>query len=62
MSQLDLLCGLDPAHGNWPAPTATDLVVAEAHARSAAWTATVTVDSGDTHEKGEPSLCVGEAA
>jgi hypothetical protein len=62
MSQLDLLCGLDPAHGNSLAPTATDAVAAEARARSASWTATVTVDSGDNHDKGEPSLCVGEGA
>jgi hypothetical protein len=62
MSQLDLLSGLDPVHGNSPAPSASDVVAAEALARSAAWSATVTVDHGDTHEKGELSLCVGEAA
>ncbi len=62
MSQPELFYSPDPICGSSPAPTATDLVAAEARARSEAWTATATADPGDTHDKGEPSLCVGEGA
>ena len=30
-------------------------------ARAAAWAADGVIDPGDVHDKGEPSLCVGEA-
>ncbi len=62
MSQPELFCSPDPVRGGSPAPRATDLVAAEARARSEAWTATATADPGDIHEKGEISLCVGEGA
>jgi hypothetical protein len=62
MSQPELLCSLDPVCASLPASTATDLVAAEARARSESWTATATADPGDIHDKGEPSLCVGEGA
>jgi len=42
--------------------TTNESVTAAAHARSAGWSADVTVDLGDTHDKGEDSLCVGETA
>jgi hypothetical protein len=44
-----------------PAPTEIDRVAAQARARSAEWTAHAAVDAGDSHDKGEASLCVGEA-
>ncbi len=31
-------------------------------ARQQEWSSDRVVDQGDTHDKGEPSLCVGEAA
>jgi hypothetical protein len=31
-------------------------------ARASEWASDRVVDPGDTHDKGEPSLCVGEAA
>jgi len=50
-----------PAERVAPSPTASDHVVAAASARSAEWSAAAAVDVGDSHEKGEASLCVGEA-
>jgi hypothetical protein len=70
MSQPEPHCSNDAGgHAGWesgshgaPAPTEADLVVAEARARSEEWTAHAAVDAGDSHDKGEASLCVGEAA
>jgi hypothetical protein len=31
------------------------------HTRAAEWSSDRVLDPGDTHDKGEPSLCVGEA-
>lgn len=70
MSQPDLLDSPDAGHvagwGSPPdradAPTATELVAAAVRARHEDWSAAVTADPGDAHDKGEDSLCVGEAA
>ena len=53
--------GSTPADRLAPAPTAADHVAAAASARSAEWSADAAVDFGDCHDKGEASLCVGEA-
>ena len=42
--------------------SANDRVVAAAHAQSEDWSADAVIALGDSHEKGEDSLCVGEAA
>lgn len=72
MTQPDLLGNVDPGFGvggtvggpdaGAPTATGTEEVVAAARARSAAWSASVAIDLGDSHDKGEDSLCVGEAA
>ena len=41
---------------------AADPVVRATVARADQWSSDRTIDPGDTHDKGELSLCVGEAA
>lgn len=53
--------GSAPMDGVASTPTAADDVAAAASARSAEWSADAAVDFGDSHDKGEASLCVGEA-
>ena len=54
--------GSVPADEVAPLLTPADHVAAAATARSAEWSAAHAVDFGDSHDKGEASLCVGEAA
>jgi hypothetical protein len=49
------------AQGVAPALSAAEHVMAAASARSDEWSADAAVDPGDSHDKGEASLCVGEA-
>jgi hypothetical protein len=49
-----------PAQGK--DPSTLERVAQATQARVDEWSSDVVVDLGDSHEKGEPSLCVGEAA
>ncbi len=51
-----------PEGGPDARPAPRDAVTAAARARTAGWSADAAVDLGDQHDKGEASLCVGEAA
>ncbi len=55
MRRSDHRDGLDGWTGSdWARQAASD--------RAAAWSSDRVADPGDSHDKGEPSLCVGEAA
>ena len=55
MRRSDHRDGLDGWTGSdWACQAASD--------RAAAWSSDRVADPGDSHDKGEPSLCVGEAA
>jgi hypothetical protein len=43
-------------------PRTLEQVAQATRARVDEWSSDRVVDPGDSHEKGEPSLCVGEAA
>jgi hypothetical protein len=43
-------------------PSTLEQVAQATRARVEEWSSDRAVDPGDIHEKGEPSLCVGEAA
>ena len=43
-------------------PSTLERVAQATRARVDEWSSDRVVDPGDSHEKGEPSLCVGEAA
>jgi hypothetical protein len=49
-------------HDGPVAQTAPDWARRATTERAAEWSSDRILDPGDTHDKGEPSLCVGEAA
>jgi hypothetical protein len=69
MSQPERFGITDPGRGTgWDGggdaagPTDSERVAAAALARTTGWSAEATIALGDGHDKGEDSLCVGEAA